>query len=193
MTQGPRRWSEGLELALRCASRWHRDQNRKATDIPYVSHPVAVGWMLDRHGFSESVQIAALLHDVVEDCGVPLDEIRVLFGPEVASWVEACTERKLDAAGRKRPWPERKEEHLNRLRAAPGEARAIVLADKWHNLMSMALDLASGAEVWERFNASRLEVLELAARTLELLPQGDPRLESLAAEARYWLERLESE
>jgi predicted HD phosphohydrolase len=49
------------------ASLAHAGVPRKGTAIPYITHPVHVARLLDRHGFSEDVVIAGLLHDVLED------------------------------------------------------------------------------------------------------------------------------
>src|SRR5262245_21992669 len=123
-----------LEKALRLASVWHRGQERRGSGVPYVRHVMAVAWILDRLGFDEDVAIAGLLHDAVEDTEVTVDEVRVEFGDRVAGIVGHCSEVKTDAEGHKRPWIDRKRDHLAALTSAPLEAKAVVLADKFHNL-----------------------------------------------------------
>jgi len=79
-----------------------------------------VALILDRLGFSEEVVLAGLLHDAIED--VPeVTEARIAdeFGAQVAALVAFCSERKTDALGAKRPWIERKTEHLALLEQAP--------------------------------------------------------------------------
>ena len=63
------------------------------------------------------------------------------------------------ARGGKRPWFDRKSDHLAALREAPAAARAIVLADKLHNLTSIDIDLREGLPVWTEFHAGRDQVL----------------------------------
>ncbi|QDV34332.1 HD domain-containing protein [Tautonia plasticadhaerens] len=174
--------SPRLDLAIRWAAAWHDGQHRKSSGVPYIQHPIAVAWMLDRLGFDEDVVIAGLLHDVVEDTEATLDDVRGRFGARVADLVGHCSEEKLDAEGRKRPWADRKREHLELLRSAPIEAKAIVLADKLHNLGSIAADLAEGREVWGRFNAGRDQIIAMARSSIEGLGlvDGDARLERLA-------------
>src|SRR5262245_55736125 len=101
-----------LERALRWAAVCHQGQFRKACGAPYVEHVVGVALMLDRLGFAEDVVIAGLLHDAVEDTAATLEEVEARFGAVVAETVRHCSEIKTDAAGRKRPWIDRKRDHL---------------------------------------------------------------------------------
>ena len=102
--------------------------------------------ILRSHGYDEDIQIAGLLHDAHEDAGVALEAVAAEFGPEVARVVGECSERKLDAAGRDRPWRERKQEHLDLLDGLSDAARAVLLADKLHNIVSMLADLDDPAQ-----------------------------------------------
>ncbi len=146
-------YSEKYEAALVLASREHREQNRKGTDIPYITHPVHVSVILARHGFPEPVVVAGLLHDVVEDQDYPLDRIEEEFGPDVAEMVDALSEQKRDAQGHGHPWEARKRESLKKLRQASDGAIAIKAADVLHNARTLAADLRrAGSGVWDRFN-----------------------------------------
>ena len=58
-----------FEEALLYATRLHADQTRKGSDIPYVSHLMAVAGLTLEYGGGEDEAIAALLHDAVEDQG----------------------------------------------------------------------------------------------------------------------------
>jgi (p)ppGpp synthase/HD superfamily hydrolase len=182
--------SEVLETALRWAAIRHRDQTRKGSGTPYFEHVVGVAMILDRLGFEEDVIedviVAALLHDVVEDTEATLDDVRENFGDSVASLVAHCSEVKLDPAGQKRPWEDRKRDHLAALAEAPTEARAIVLADKLHNLVSMVCDLRAGRPVWSLFNAEKARVLWYYEATFAALSDGsnDERITRLVAECR---------
>ena len=147
-------FSMNLERAMRFASSWHRDQVRKGSKVPYIAHPFGVAMILDRLGFSEDVVIAGLLHDVVEDTDVTVEEVGEEFGLAVAEMVAACTEVKTDATGSKRPWIDRKRDHIEVLAAASVEARAVALADKRHNLASIRFDVETGHPVWFLFHAS---------------------------------------
>jgi (p)ppGpp synthase/HD superfamily hydrolase len=164
-----RGYSERYERALRLAASAHRSQNRKAGDVPYITHPFHVSAILLRYGFSTDVAIAGLLHDVVEDQGVDLGEIEERFGGRVAGFVAALSERKQDAHGVKRPWEVRKQEALEHMRQGDVEVAAIKVADALHNARSTAQDVRrDGPETWQRFNRGPESQLDYYRRILEV-------------------------
>ncbi len=185
-------WSPTLERALRLATQAHDGQTRKGSPAPYIEHPMAVAMILDRAEFDEDVVVAGLLHDLVEDTHITLDDIRSAFGDSVAETVARCSEIKLDADGRKRPWSDRKRDHLETLKSANLPAKAVTLADKLHNLASIAFDLAEGRPVWSTFNAPREDVLAYYVAMVATCGSGDPRLERLAGQALVLLESIQS-
>ena len=184
--------SPDLERALRWAAVCHQGQFRKGCDAPYIEHPMAVALILDRLGFAEDVVIAGLLHDVVEDTAATLEQVEARFGATVAETVRHCSEIKTDDAGQKRPWIDRKRDHLEALGEASLAARAVILADKLHNLLSIELDLRDGRPVWPTFNAERAQVLWYYRTTIERIGAGDPRLEALANRVREALAAIET-
>jgi (p)ppGpp synthase/HD superfamily hydrolase len=144
-------FSTRYDAALILAARAHRKQLRKGTDIPYIAHPVHVSVILIRHGFGEDLAIAGLLHDVVEDCDVPLAQIAAEFGDQVARLVDAVSETK-SADGIELPWEQRKAEKLAHLHAGDPDVAALKAADAIHNARSIIADHRQiGAEVWDRF------------------------------------------
>jgi (p)ppGpp synthase/HD superfamily hydrolase len=153
-------FSARYDAALVLAARAHRDQVRKGTDIPYIAHPAHVSVILIRHGFGEDLMIAALLHDVVEDCDVPLDMIAAQFGDKVARLVAAVSETKaLD--GVELPWEQRKAEKLAHLRAGGPDVAALKAADALHNVRSIAADLRQvGPAVWGRFKRGSEQTIQ---------------------------------
>jgi guanosine-3',5'-bis(diphosphate) 3'-pyrophosphohydrolase len=183
----PIRPSLAFERALRLAASGHRDQIRKGSSTPYIEHPVAVAIILERAGFDEEVVIAGLLHDLVEDTDVTLDEVRRSFGNRVAEIVAGCSEEKLDTEGRKRPWIDRKSDHVEAVKQANNEVRAVVLADKLHNLISIQLDLIEGRPVWSTFHADRSSVLNYYQSMLSACQSDEPRLARLLLECRALL------
>jgi (p)ppGpp synthase/HD superfamily hydrolase len=186
-------WTPILERALRLAAQAHDGQVRKGSPVPYIQHPMAVAMILDRMGFEEEVVIAGLLHDLVEDTEVALDVIRSAFGDAVAETVAGCSEVKLDSSGQKRPWADRKRDHLETLKAASLSTKAVTLADKLHNLAAIALDLGEGRPVWSTFNAPRADVLAYYRAMLAACGVGDPRLEHLVRQAVVILDRVEAQ
>lgn len=76
--------------AYKYACEKHVGQTRK-TGEAYINHPMRVAKLVADMGFESDVVIAALLHDVVEDCDTPLEEIAKEFGVSVANMVDALT------------------------------------------------------------------------------------------------------
>ena len=153
---GPR-----FSQALGWAAELHRDQTRKGTTVPYVSHLLAVTALVLEHGADEDEAIAALLHDAVEDQGgaSTLAEIRRRFGDRVAGIVAAVSDTDMVP---KPPWRERKEGYLHHLADATTTTSALLVsaADKLHNARSILTDLtADGDQIWTRFNAGPDEQL----------------------------------
>jgi (p)ppGpp synthase/HD superfamily hydrolase len=144
-------FSPRYDAALTLAARAHREQLRKGTDIPYIVHPMHVSLILIRHGLGEDLAVAGLLHDVVEDTGVALDQIAAEFGDYVAQLVDAVSETKA-AEGVELPWEQRKAEKLAHLRAGGPDVAALKAADAIHNARSIAADFALvGPAIWGRF------------------------------------------
>jgi (p)ppGpp synthase/HD superfamily hydrolase len=138
-----------VEKALQVASKSHRKQCRKNTDIPYITHPVTVGMMLMKAGYGEDIIAAGILHDTVEDTDLSLADIERDFGANIAGIVEGCSE-----PNKKIPWKERKEHTIEFLKTASADIRAVACADKLHNIQSIIKDYEQlGDEVWNRFNA----------------------------------------
>ena len=142
--------------AFALAEELHRDQTRKSTGIPYVSHLLAVTALVLEDGGRDDEAIAALLHDAAEDAGgrETLEAIRGHFGDRVALIVAACSDSMPGTGETKEPWEERKAAYLEELAGADASVLRVSLADKLHNGRTLLTDLArDGAGVWERFNA----------------------------------------
>ena len=144
-----------LQRAFRYAAEKHAGQTRKQTAVPYLSHLMAVASLVLEAGGDEDMAIAALLHDVVEDCGgMPrLREVRGQFGARVAKIVEGCT----DSFGEpKAEWVERKRDYLRELKHADAETRLVSASDKLHNVRTILADYRrDGESIWERFTGKK--------------------------------------
>jgi (p)ppGpp synthase/HD superfamily hydrolase len=141
--------------AFQFAAEKHAGQTRKASTIPYVAHLMGVASLVLEAGGDEDLAIAALLHDVVEDCGgAPmLKEVRRRFGPRVARIVDGCTDADTYP---KPPWRERKEKYLRHLKKADADTRLVSAADKLNNVRSILTDYREvGESVWSRFKGGR--------------------------------------
>ena len=117
----------------------HRGQRRK-DDRAFIAHPVRVARLLAARGYDEEVVAAALLHDVVEDTPVTLDDVREHFGARVAELV-GCVNENPDL-----PLTERKRADREGVRRSPDGARAICAADKVCNVSDLHEAASDSAE-----------------------------------------------
>lgn len=148
-----------LARALGLARDLHRDQIRRKTGAPTLSHLLAVASLVLENGGDEDEAVAALLHDGPEDCAGPqtLEEIRRQFGARVAAIVAGCTDSLEQPPP---PWRARKQQYLAKLATADDSTLLVSLADKVHNVRSLAVAYRSAGEgLWQRFSTSREELL----------------------------------
>jgi hypothetical protein len=139
---------KNLYNAINFAARYHSNDVRKGTEIPYISHPFAVMTTLLNYGINdEDILIAALTHDLVEDTDRDIADIERHFGPHVAHILHYVTEHKKDL-----PWEARKLHTVKHLHELPNDAKLVTLADKFHNLHTIQNDLALEGDIfWNRF------------------------------------------
>lgn len=137
--------------AVAFAAYAHDGQTRKGGALPYIVHLMEAAAIAATLTNDPEVLAAAVLHDVIEDCGVTDVELRARFGRRVAQLVRAVSEEKeADAQG---SWQKRKLHTVTHLRAASREVLILTLADKLSNLRALDRDLqVHGAALWQRFN-----------------------------------------
>ena len=172
-------YGEKFERALLYASRLHKDQVRKGTSTPYITHLLAVASIVGENGGTEDEVVAALLHDAPEDQGgeATLREIRARFGNEVADIVDGCTDTYEDP---KPPWRERKERYLAHLASAPDSVRLVSSADKLHNARTVLSDYRLlGEDLWTRFNGKKEGTLWYYRAIVDALRGDGPIVEEL--------------
>ena len=145
---------ELVSEAIVFAAKAHDGMRRKKSDAPYILHPmeaaVIVGTMTD----DQNLIAAAALHDVVEDAGITLEEIKEKFGQRVWELVRSETEDKREDLPPAQTWRIRKEESLAVLKNAEDIAVLMVwLGDKLANMRSIYRDFkVEGVAMWQRFN-----------------------------------------
>jgi (p)ppGpp synthase/HD superfamily hydrolase len=163
--------SQRFDDALAFASNLHRQQTRKGTNVPYISHLIAVSALVLENSGDEDQAIGGLLHDAAEDQGgqATLDVIAGRFGSSVAQIVSDCT----DSWEQPKPeWRQRKEAYLASLANKDPRSLLVSLADKTHNAGSIVTDLNYvGAEVWERFAGKRTGTLWYYRALAEIFDQ----------------------
>lgn len=152
---GFRPLSARFDQALLYASWAHREQARKQTATPYLSHLLAVCSLILEYEGTEDQAIAGLLHDTVEDCGPEhIQPIRDRFGEEVARIVVGCSDAIVPAGWYGPPWAERKLSYLDRLASLPADDPILLVSccDKLHNARAIVRDLrVHGNWMWSRF------------------------------------------
>ena len=157
-----------LDRVLEFATAAHGDQKRKYTEDPYINHPIAVAEIVKTVPHTQEMVAAALLHDVVEDTHVTLDQIRDAFGDEVAELVSWLTDVSRPEDGNRRT---RKE--LDRLHTAnaPADAQTIKLADLIHNTASIEKHDPGFYKVYRQEKIELLKVLTKGNKDLLLRAQ----------------------
>ena len=125
-----------IERAYRYSEEKHRGQSRLSGE-PYIIHPLEVAIILTQHKMDSTAIAAALLHDVVEDTDVTLEEMTALFGTEVAQLVDGVT--KISSLRKRSKSRDQAETLRKMLMATINDPRVIIikLADKTHNMRTV--------------------------------------------------------
>ena len=127
---------EQINKAYEFANKAHSGQYRTSGD-PYVSHPIAVANILSSFHMDEDSLSAAMLHDVIEDCGVPKKVIEQEFNKNVANLVDGVS--KLDQLSTTSRTEANAENFQKMILAMAKDIRVIVvkLADRLHNMRTI--------------------------------------------------------
>jgi (p)ppGpp synthase/HD superfamily hydrolase len=148
--------------ALGFATKHHQTMTRKGTKIPYMAHLLNVCKLLAERDCRDEVLAAALLHDIVEDTFITIEEVEGKFGQEIAHMVRGATEplklqKPYVRAGEAQTWKERKEHTIAFIaKEATPDQLLVILADKLDNIQSIGADVNRlGNQVWLRFNADK--------------------------------------
>lgn len=125
-----------IERAYKVAEKCHDGQLRKSGE-PYIIHPISVAYLLVEMGMDTQSVIAGLLHDVVEDTDMTLDEIRKSFGDDIALLIDGLTKiAQIPFSSRE----ELQAENIRKMLMAMAEdIRVIIIkfADRMHNLSTL--------------------------------------------------------
>jgi len=145
--------------AIKFVADAHQGHYRKGTNIPYISHLMNVMKILCEIGCDKEIITAGILHDVVEDTSVTIEQVERLFGKRVAELVMGASEPEHLRNGKDAhtSWQLRKQHTIAFiLKEATPDQLIVSCADKLDNAESIKHDLAlKGEKVWERFNASK--------------------------------------
>ncbi len=128
---------ELIDKAFRFANEAHRDMRRNSGE-PYIIHPINVARIVNQEiGLGAKAVAAALLHDVVEDCDIPLETIEKEFGPKIATLIDGLT--KISGTYNKETNSLQAENFRKMLMTLSDDFRVILIkiADRLHNMRTL--------------------------------------------------------
>lgn len=147
--------------AFELANFAHKGQSRKDINAPYISHSMAVASKVLEWGGDEDQFMAALLHDVIEKCGIIwLKQIKENCGEKVLEMVLECSDLLAEPPSVRTPSRTRKFAYIEKLKKISEEALLISMADTWHNLQSLRenhLDVGEGVGSFSLDRHERME------------------------------------
>ena len=146
--------------ALAFAATAHDGMRRRKSDAPYILHPMEVGAIIGTMTDKQEVIAAGILHDVVEDAGISIEEIGEKFGKRIMELVASETENKREELPPEDTWRIRKSESLEKLRATDDiDVLMLWMGDKLSNIRAIYSDyLVEGDAVWKKFHQSDVSV-----------------------------------
>lgn len=196
--------SDRFEHAFHVALELHREQTRKNTHAPFMTHLMSVSSLVcENIGFicedprkSEDTVMIAILHDTVEDQGGQKTYQRLVreFGQDIADGVIELSDS-IPEDGQKPPKSERNQLYYEKIERAPENIVLISCCDKIHNLRTMVADYlvaASPEAFWGAFSASPRDTVDNYERLGELYAKRLPnhRIISLYKDALEGVRKL---
>ena len=143
-----------LDRAIVFAVRAHAGTERRGKGFPYIVHPLEAVEIVATITPDQELLAAAALHDVIEDTDISADELRAEFGDRIANLVVAESDVFPEGISEEDSWRARKQAAIDRLAAAPRDAKIVAMGDKLSNMRAIARDYAvKGDELWKIFHA----------------------------------------
>jgi (p)ppGpp synthase/HD superfamily hydrolase len=146
--------------AIAFSAKAHDGMRRRKGESPYILHPMEVGVIIGTMSENQELIAAGILHDVVEDAGVSIEEIGEKFGARVMELVASETENKREELSAEETWLVRKEESLEKLRTTNDiEVMRLWIGDKLSNIRAIYRDfLIEGNAIWDKFHQSDVNI-----------------------------------
>lgn len=171
--------------AIRFAARLHEGQRRVADDAPFILHPLEVAASLHAAGCPDRVVAAGVLHDVIEDTGAVIEEIRRRFGGYVATLVSSLTEDERIADS-----VERKAALRAQVKTAGAESAIVFAADKLCKVRELRMRLSDLRRRGERLPLEMERQLDHYLASLQMLESLIPD-QTIVSQLRFELEALQ--
>jgi myo-inositol-1(or 4)-monophosphatase len=149
---------ELVSEAIAFATKVHDGMRRKKSDVPYILHPLEAASIVSTMTSDQNIIAAALLHDVVEDADVTIEEVGKRFGERVKELVSSETEDKRADLPPADTWRIRKEETLKILENTKDiDVLMMWIGDKLANMRAIYRDWSrEGDKIWESFNQKNI-------------------------------------
>ena len=142
-----------FDHAVTFAVKAHSGTERRGKGFPYAVHLMESVEIVATITPDQELLAAAMLHDTVEDTDVTIEDLRREFGDRIASLVEAESDVHFHDESEEESWHRRKQEAIDRLSAAPLDAKIVALGDKLSNMRAIARDYSiQGDSLWKLFH-----------------------------------------
>ncbi len=156
-----------LDRAIVFAVKAHHNTERRGKGFPYIVHPMEAVEVVATITPDQELLAAAALHDTIEDTDVTVGQICAEFGDRVANLVHAESDKFVEGLSEAESWRDRKQEAIDRLAAAPRDAKIVALGDKLSNMRAIWRDYqVKGDELWKIFHVTDKELHEWHYRGL---------------------------
>ena len=157
-----------IDSAIQFALNAHKGQYRKGRfSLPYIVHPIEVMKRVSLYTMEEDILIASVLHDVVEDSGITLEEIASAFNITVANIVHECSRAEGDDAN-----DLQKYEFMESFKGKSNASIMIKVADRLCNVMDYRRDPSKGLG-YHRLYALEAFPLLKSAMQIQHIENGD--------------------
>lgn len=144
-----------FDRAVVFAVKAHSGTERRGKGFPYIVHLMEAVEIVATITPDQELLAAAMLHDTVEDTPVTIADLRCEFGDRIAEIVKAESDVHNEGESEHESWHRRKQEAIDRLTAAPLEAKIVALGDKLSNMRAIARDYAQiGDNLWKMFHVT---------------------------------------
>ena len=143
-----------IEKALIFATLAHRGQVRKGeTNKPLIIHPTGVAITLHQYGADDNLIAAGYLHDIVEDTKYKLEDIKRIFGEDIAHLVDIATDK-----NKEKSWEERRKITIQFVKDLCLREKMLITADKINNIEDInRIFEINGDEVFSSFSKGKVE------------------------------------
>jgi myo-inositol-1(or 4)-monophosphatase len=151
--------TELLDRAIMFAVQAHHNSERRGKGFPYIVHPMEAVEIVATITPDQELLAAAALHDTIEDTDVTVEQLRAEFGDRIANLVHAESDQingeLFNGENEEETWHARKQAAIDRLAAAPHDAKIVALGDKLSNMRAIWRDYqVKGDDLWKIFHCS---------------------------------------